>query len=331
MAQELARIAASISQNIVKVLRITVIPDVTHWSTCLVFLYLEIDHRNRFAMKNALLVPTDFSENAWQAALYAARLATHYKWGIHLLHAYEPLTSAFAGHEFNEAMSGHAYNKATSSIDEMAARLASLFPELPITSACVQGALGKVLPDLATSGNTKFVVMGTQGASGLKGIVLGSNTFEIIQKSPVGVLAVPNNYGSFKLEKIGVLSNFKETEIEVLETFISRTSGALEVVLLHVDEPGKKTDEKDANYWVETVQQRSGAQKISYRIDQASSRLDAGASIPKCIEHLTQEEKIDLLLVSYNRRSFFQQLFSRNLTRSIAYNLTVPAYFHRVE
>lgn len=287
--------------------------------------------QNRTRMKNALLVPTDFSANAWQATLYAAHLATRYQWGIHLLHAYEPLTSAFAGQQFNEEMTGHANNKAVGDMDEVAARLAAQFPQLPITSACVQGALGKVLPDLAASGNTKFVVMGTRGASGLKGMVLGSNTFEIIQKSPVGVLAVPDSYSGFKLEKIGLLSNFKESEVEVLQTFISRTSASLEVVLLHVDEPGKTTDEKDAAYWTDTLRQRSGIDKIGYRIDQASARLDLSASVPQCIEHLTEEENIDLLLVSYNRRSFFRQLFSRNLTRSIAYNLTVPAFFHRVE
>ena len=266
-------------------------------------------------MKNALLVPTDFSENAWQATLYAAQLATRYQWGIHLLHAYQPMTSAFAGQQFNEEMRGHAHNKAVGEIDEVAARLAAQFPQLSITSACVQGTLGNVLPDLVTSENTKFVVMGTRGASGLKSIVLGSNTFDVIQRSPVGVLAVPESYRGFKLDKIGVLSNFKESELEVLQTFISRTSASLEVVLLHVDEPGKTTDNEDADYWADTVRQRSGGEKISYRVDQASARLDVVASIPKCIEHLTEEENIDLLLVSYNRRSFFKQLFSKNLTR----------------
>lgn len=282
-------------------------------------------------MKNALLVPTDFSENAWQATLYAAHLATRYQWGVHLLHAYQPLTSAFAGQQFNEEMRGHANNDAVSEIDAVAARLAAQFPKLPITSACVQGALANVLPELVTSENIKFVVMGTRGASGIKSIVLGSNTFDVIQRSPVGVLAVPDNYSGFKLEKIGLLSNFKESEVDLLQTFISRTSASLEVVLLHVDEPGKSTDEGDANYWAEAVRKRSGIEKISYRVDQASARLDSDASVPKCIEHLTNEENIDLLLVSYNRRSFFKQLFAKNLTRSIAYNLTVPAFFHRAE
>ncbi len=282
-------------------------------------------------MKNALLVPTDFSANAWRATQYAAHLATRYQWDIHLLHAYQPMTSNFAGQQFNEEMIGHADNNAISEMDEVAARLASEFPHLHITSACIQGNLGKVLPDLAKSENIKFVVMGTKGASGLKSIVLGSNTFEIIQKSPVGVIAIPDNYDGFKLEKIGILSNFKESEIDALQTFTSRTSVALEVVLLHVSEPGKTTNEEDVNYWAESMRQKSGVETIRYRTEQASARLDANASIPKCIEHLTEEENIDILLISYNRRSFFRQLFSRNLTRSIAYNLTVPAFFHRVE
>lgn len=280
-------------------------------------------------MKSALLVPTDFSPNAWKATQYAAHMATRYHWDVHLLHAYEPMTSNFASQQFNVEMTGHADNKAIDAMDGLSAQLASEFPNLPITTACIKGSLGKVLPELAKVNNIKFVVMGTKGASGIKGIVLGSNTFEIIQKSPIGVIAIPDNYVEFKLGKIGILSNFKESEIEVLRAFTSRTTAALDVVLLHVSEPGKKTDVNDVDFWTKTIKQKLGIETISYRTDQASNRLDINASVPKCIEHLSQIESIDLLLVSYNRRHFFQQLFSRNLTRSIAFNLTVPAFFHR--
>ncbi len=282
-------------------------------------------------MRSALLVPTDFSENAWVAAQYAAHLATKYNWDIHLLHTYHAFTSAFAGPQFNEEMTEHASNKATDGMDGVAARLAEAFPNLLITSASIQGMLGDILPDIAQNEHIKFVVMGTKGATGLKHVILGSNTFEIIQKSPVGVLAIPETYTNFRLKKVGLLSNFKETEIELLQAFTNRTTTALEVVLLHVTEPDKPVDERDVDYWTTDIQQRSGIEKISYRTDSTLKGLDGSETIPQRIAYMVQEEDIDLLLVSYNRKGFFKQLFAKSLAKTIAHNLPVPAFFHRDE
>lgn len=42
-------------------------------------------------MKNAILVPTDFSENAWIATQYAAKLAEKFNWDITYYMSIKPL------------------------------------------------------------------------------------------------------------------------------------------------------------------------------------------------------------------------------------------------
>lgn len=75
-----------------------------------------------------------------------------------------------------------------------------------------------------------------------------SNTFEIIQKSPIGVIAVPHETNIFQLQKIGLLTNFKPDERTLLKTFTSRTGPAMKVSLLHVWENKEHPIEADITF-----------------------------------------------------------------------------------
>lgn len=278
---------------------------------------------------NTILVPTDFSSNALSAAQYAAKMAAAYDWSICLLHAYTPLTSSLAGQEFNEQVTVHAIENANAQMEELLVLMRQEFPDLEINHECVQGFLIDILPRYIQKKNIQLVVMGTKGASGLKNVILGSNTFDIIQKSPIGVLAVPQHYSGFKLERVGLLSNFKESEIDLLLAFTAKTRHDIEIVMLHVCEPNSHTEESDLLYWKKYLQEKTKLEHISCRMDKAVNRLDVNESIPQCIDNMIKQEAIDLLLVSYNEKSFFEQLFSRNLAKRIAHHLVVPAFFYK--
>lgn len=280
-------------------------------------------------MKNALLVPTDFSDNAWVATRYAVNLALKFGWDIHLLHVYQTLRRALAGRAFNDEVEAHASQTAIDNMEKWEERVKSLSGELSVSSACIEGDLCHVVLGIIQEGNTKFVVMGTKGVSGFKQVALGSNTFEIIQKSPIGVLAVPEIYKEFRLDKVGLLTNFKESEVQLLEAFTSRATTGLDVIMLHIEEANKKQEEESIRYWVDRVQRATQVQSIAYRSSETIKRLDVQESIPQGISELIHESNIDLLLVSYNRKSFFKQLFSKSLTKVIAHSLSVPAYFKR--
>lgn len=280
-------------------------------------------------MNNAILVPTDFSNNALAATKYAAFIATKFNCELHLLHVYTTYTRAMAGPDFNEQLETHAGERAEDSMYQLQDQLKYIYPNLHITAACVRGDLTSEVLKLTKVGTVRFVVMGTKGTSGLKNVAIGSNTFDLIQHSPIGILAVPENYDNPKIEKIGVLTNFKESELGLLNAFVDRTTPALDVHLLHVCEPRKTPTDVDIEFWTEVVNKRSKVQQVCFKWDEAIKRLDNTESIPNSIEKLIKQNDLDVLLVSYNRKSFFRQLFSKSLTKAIADNLSVPAYFKR--
>lgn len=280
-------------------------------------------------MNNAILVPTDFSSNALVASKYAAFIATKFNCELRLLHVYTAYTRAMATPEFNEQLEAHAEKRAGQSMQQLRDQLRSLYPHLHITTACVRGRLTSEVLKIVSTGVIRFVIMGSTGASRLRNVAIGSNTFELIQQCPIGVLAVPDGYDNTKMGRLGMLTNFKESELALLDAFIARTTTALEVYLLHVSEAGKTPSDVDIEFWKDVVYRRSDVKRVLFKWEEAAKRLDTADSIPNCIDKMILQNELDLLLVSYNRKSFFRQLFSKSLTKAIVKGLSIPTYFKR--
>ena len=280
-------------------------------------------------MKNVILVPTDFSKNAWTATVYAAQLATKYNWKLHILHTYQEFSNTLAGIRFTEEIRASVLDTASQRMKQLETDLQARFPELVFTSACMLGDLSKTVLDLLRTDHYNFLIMGTKGAGRIKSATIGTNTFELIKKSPIGVLAVPEEYRDFKLEKIGILTNFKESEAQLLHSFIARIQATLNLSLLHVTEKEESPARSDIEFWKEQILQRFPVNNIEYCEKNAVYRLDYNMPVPKCIDWMIEKTGIDLLLVSYNRKSFFTQIFSRNLAQTIAHNVSIPTFFIR--
>lgn len=280
-------------------------------------------------MKKTILVPTDFSDNAWTAIRYAAQMALHYNWTVHVLHTYMPFSSAFAGKEFNDEFFDVQTEKANNAMKALLTKLRNEFPELDIKTSCKTGLLGEVLPELAGEAKNELVVMGTKGATGLKHVILGSNTFEIIRKSPIPVVAVPDTQVDFKWGNIGLLTNFKQSEIDTLQTFIGIGGKPEKLTLLHLIEKGSSIGKDDLEIWKTRIQEHTQIRDINFKTEAMVNRMDVKEEFPDYVFQMTHSAGLDILIVTNERRSFFANLFSRNLVKALAHQLTTPIFFNR--
>ena len=279
-------------------------------------------------MDKTILVPTDFSQNALAAARYAAQMALHRQGSIHLLHTYTPFSSAFANEKFNQEVLDHETDKALTNMQAFHEELQQGFPGLAITTACEQGMLGDVLPELAGQAKNELVVMGTKGASGLKYVVLGSNTFEIIRKSPIPVLAIPETHPAFQWENMGLLTNFKQSEIDALQTSIAIGGTPPKLTLLHLIERDSLKNEGDLTLWGEHIYERTGIKEINCRTETLVNRIDVREDFSEYVFNMVKSEKVDVLVVTHERKSFLTKLFSKSLVKALAHQLEVPIFFH---
>ncbi len=148
-----------------------------------------------------ILVPCDFSETSLQAFQFAVEIARKSGGTIMLLHIVElpvlhdsmlmPTLYFEAG--YLKDMEANAEKKFT----KMKSKY--LKENTKVMSFVKLGPILGTINDFAEEHKADLIVMGTQGATGLRDFFIGSNTEKIVRLSSIPVLAIRK---SFKLNKI---------------------------------------------------------------------------------------------------------------------------------
>ncbi len=271
-----------------------------------------------------LLVPTDFSSNATAACRYAAELAMHYGWKLQLLHAYIPFYTAFQPSSQNQEERDLLEKHVIESMSAVIADLRTRYPSVAISGekrgGNVADAVGR---SVAENSDIKMVVMGTTGATGLKYALLGSNTFDVIKKSPITVLAIPEKVKFHLLNKVGFTVNFHAAEIAALSDFVGLLDHPMEITVFHLYEQGKtEATARMQNWRPKFEQMMADSWSAPYFRVARTADLSAG------INHFVMRTKLDALVMTAMDKPFLKRIFPRKkLIKVVAHRLVRPVFF----
>ncbi|ACF13208.1 UspA domain protein [Chloroherpeton thalassium ATCC 35110] len=156
-------------------------------------------------MKN-ILVPTDFSEQAENAAEVAAAIARKVGAHIQLLHVID-LPSYVDSPSFRLiAESSEIKQKADVQIEELAKK--AFFDGVTVSFSVEYDSPYQCVVDTAKRDDYELIVIGSHGTSGIEKFLIGSVTEKVIQFAPCPVLAVKNRMESFDVKSLVFASNF---------------------------------------------------------------------------------------------------------------------------
>ncbi len=169
-----------------------------------------------------ILVPTDFSDcanNAWKASL---KLAHAIGAELHFLHVADiPMDWQTMGDE--ERM----YPEVTKKVKDYHSQLDKLVGESEKTGVSAHKHLAfnrdyRAILDHISESDIDLVVMGSRGATGLKGWIVGSNTQKIVRMSPVPVLVIKDfESEEFKLDNLVFVSDFNEQVLDQFKNYVA--------------------------------------------------------------------------------------------------------------
>jgi len=139
-----------------------------------------------------IIVPTDFSKNANNALNYAINIANQFaECTIHLIHVYSVRSETGIMASVNTFMQKKMEEDLAEIEQEMKPKL---FRGTSLIPKAVEGYPISIILEFAEILEADFVIMGTQGASNLKSIFMGTNTTELIKKCSRPVLVIPADY-----------------------------------------------------------------------------------------------------------------------------------------
>ena len=144
-----------------------------------------------------ILVPTDFSENAANAARFAVELGRNMASSVVLYHACR--VPVLASNEMMIAASNTDLERESKDrLRQFADRLQSETGYLNIDVRISSGFAVDEIKELVEHEDFDLVVMGTKGATRLQSMLIGSNTADVISHCHCPVLAVPEDAGLYR-------------------------------------------------------------------------------------------------------------------------------------
>lgn len=272
-------------------------------------------------MRNILL-PTDFSENAWNAVSYALQLFKDVKCTFYFLHTYTPvfyrLDYMMGGPEFS-AVPDTKVDVSVAGLEKSVAEAKKQFPNKNHSYRTVSAfnTLTDEINEFSERKSINLVVMGTKGATGAKQLFLGSSTVFVIRKAKVPVLVIPDNCEFYEIKKIVFPTDYWSVYIKnELQTIIdmSRLNKA-EICVLHVKEEYDLTDRQLTNKSI--LEDRM--KKVPHKIKEVKGKL-----MPEAVLEYIEENQTDLLAMMNHGQSFFERLLIPQNIDRIGFHVKIP-------
>lgn len=264
-----------------------------------------------------ILVPSDFSKCAHNALLYALELAKRSNASVRLLNVVFP--NQGVDNNVYEAFWIDDYLAQKKKILEENARKVARMPaykDVPISAEVVLGFPVPELASYAENIHADLIVMGTTGATGLKGIFLGSTAGGMLSRTKIPVLTIPAKARFKAGGNIVFATDYRldcdEKSLDVLRDFVQLHDGF--VKMLHV--LNKPNEEADAAR-EQTMSQKFGNMPHDFHYLHNPSILQA-------VDDFIEATDANALITISHEHNLLHKLFFDSVSRKLAHRVRVP-------
>lgn len=270
-------------------------------------------------MRHHILIPTDFSENAWSAALYAIKL-----------YATKPCTFYFL-HTWTFVNTGSRTYISPNYIDKLQDASKSLLADLKdnaqIESANSEHEFKTIFSTdsfidaiIFTIGKHKIdlVAMGTKGATGAKEFLLGSNSVNVINKVKLcPVMLIPHNCKFENPAQIGFPTDFNRLygeELLAIKKLAALHNSAINI--LHINGMETLSDTQRNNFDILKEYLKNEPHTFYWKTDYVKKE--------QAIKDFIKENSINVLTMINYEHSFVENLIKEPIINKMGFHSEIP-------
>lgn len=273
-------------------------------------------------LKN-ILFPTDFSENSRNAINYALNFFKEEKCTFYLLHVVRISTVATP-----ETSNIHTYRAVEADFlipaKEKLDKLIKEFKTLSKTRkhkfiALIEydfliDAIRKQIEEK----DIELIVMGTKGASGLKEVIIGSNTGDVITKVNCSALVIPENAVYTPIKEVAFPTDFSLfyniKTLSPLLKLLHQTNASIRI--LHISKKEVKLN-IDQN-------RNKDLFKEFFAECNCSFHYLTNTKVEDAVQCFVESRDIDLIAMVAKNLNYFQQILFHSKVEKISYHTHVP-------
>ena len=279
-----------------------------------------------------ILIPIDFSDGSMTSCRYALQLLGNEPAEINLYHIYNDQimipdssfpsgmdTDAFFNSDVIIALKQQADENMKDFKTDVRKYCSDHSYQVKIKHTLEGGDPQWEITEATEELHPDLVVMGTRG-QGNKGFLEGSMAEKIMNKAPVPVLAVPEDYTDFRLKNIMYPTNFNKLDIYTLERLLKLLEH--HTFTLHVCHFSPDKDDNEINILMDELERafeteaKKGIMKFS--IIKSGNELEA-------LKTFTEYHAIDLIAFLSEKKHLIKDLFTtHDFHKKDFFNLELP-------
>ena len=273
-----------------------------------------------------ILVPVDFSKEAESAAKVAADIARKTGSEIFLVHMLELPVTTVDPAEMNSISSEPQIIYFMKLAREKFQKFISLpfFQGLKVVeSVQFQHAFSGIIAE-SEKNKIDLIVMGSQGASGLQEMFIGSNTEKVVRRSSIPVLVIKQDVDKFKIEDMVFASDFNKeskTTFQRVVNFANIFDARIHLLYINTIHNFNTT---------KNIEKRIAAFMDDFDFDNYDTNIYNDVSIEKGILSYARNIDADLIALNTHGRSGLSQLFNGSIGQELANHALKPVITFKI-
>ena len=271
-----------------------------------------------------ILIPTDFSNNSWNALEYAACFFENIKCTFYVLHVDDLGNSDIAANSFltiNTKEKFSAIDKLNETIDRIA--MCCPNPDHKFISLEEYGNFIDIIRKTVDEKKIDLIVMGTKGESSIKASIIGTNTGNVITKVACNVLVIPENTITKTPSNIAFPTDFNlfytypilNSITEILEI----SNAKLDVIHVTQFKPEFSNSQVINQAYLNDYLKELFTETHSFN-------HILGKNVRDSILNYIAENKIEMLTMVAKNLNLFQQVFFNNSVEELSHQTSVPLF-----
>ncbi|MBT8293525.1 MAG: universal stress protein [Eudoraea sp.] len=272
-------------------------------------------------MKKVIL-PTDFSYNAYNAISYAMNLLKDEEATFYLLNTYTPAIyqTEYLLHSPGQIGLGDIYqSESINQLEELQKQLQKEFknPKHTILTHSAFNILVDEVSSMVANEEADMVIMGTQGATGAKEIFLGTHTVHVIKKATCPVIAIPADFDFETPVEILFPTDYEvaysEEKLKALLDLAELHKSRIQVI--HISSGYDLTEIQSEN--------KAKLEKILEKAPHLFHDLP-NQEIITGINNFQLKNKMNMLVMIQNKHTFLESLFIEPVIKKIGFHVSIP-------
>ncbi len=272
-----------------------------------------------------ILVPTDFSETAYNAASYAINLAPDLE--TNMIIFYNAFQAPPVMTENTLPAMPIVDIETMKEISEQG--MAAFFERMKIK--CPPGielkqktgfsVLLNDINEICREESVDLIVMGITGTSKIEEVLIGSTALSVVKHTKVPVIVVPADAKYNSIKNVMLASDFKDVEettpVYSIRSLLNATKAALYIVNVY---------ESDKELTADKTAQQESLLKLLHGYN-PRIEFENNHSFIAGINHFVETNNIDIIITIPRKHKLFEGLFTERHTKKLAFHSHVPLMF----